>query len=79
MPLEAHLLQTNWQKEKVEVIIYPLAHPHGDRMAWFVDVNIQAPASGETGAQVRKISFVFPTYEDAANFQIAMMHAESVM
>jgi hypothetical protein len=77
MPFEAHLLQENWQKEKVEVIVYP--QQHEARIVHVAQVNIQTLATGETGALVRKMSFVFPTYEDAANFQIAMMHAESVM
>lgn len=79
MPFEAHLLQENWQKEKVEVIVYPQQHPQEARMVHVAQVNIQTLATGETGALVRKMSFVFQNYEDAANFQIAMMHAESVM
>ena len=79
MPFDAHLLQENWNKERVEVIVYSQQHPTEIRAVHVAQVNIQTPAAGETGAVVRKMSFVFPTQEDAVRFQLAMMEAESVV
>jgi hypothetical protein len=79
MPFEAHLLQMNWQKEKVEVILYSQQHPQEPRIVHVVQVNIQTLATGETASTLRKVDFVFSNYEDADTFQIAMRHAESVM
>ncbi len=79
MPFEAHLLQENWNKEKVEVIVFPQPIPSGERIVYVAQVNIQTLAAGETGATIRKMSFVFAHEEDAVNFQLAMRVAESVI
>lgn len=79
MPFEVHMLQENLNKEKVEVIVFTQPSPIGDRILHVTQVNIQKLASGETGAQVRQMSFVFATREQAVNFQLAMLEAESVV
>lgn len=79
MPFEVHMLQTNLNQEKVEVIVYTQPAPTGDRILHVTEVNIQRLATGETGAQVRKMSFVFTTREQAVTFQLAMLEAESVV
>ena len=79
MPFEVHMLQSNLNNEKVEVIEYKQASPQGDRILHVVEINIQRLATGETGAQVRKMSFVFGGKEQAILFQQALLEAESVV
>lgn len=79
MAFQIHMLQENMNKEKVEVIVYQQPSPEADRILHITEVNIQRLATGETGAMVRKMSFVFTTREQAVNFQLAMLEAESVV
>lgn len=79
MAFEVHMLQENANKEKVEVIVFTQPAPTGDRILHVAQVNIQRLATGETGAQVRTMSFVFGTREQAVGFQLAMLEAESVV
>lgn len=79
MPFEVHMLQKNLNDEKVEVVVYTQPAPQGDRILHVTEVNIQRLATGETGAMVRKMSFVFTTREQAVTFQLAMLEAESVV
>lgn len=79
MPFEVHMLQKNLNDERVEVILYTQPTPMSDRILYVVQVNIQRLATGETGAQVRKMDFVFTAREDAVRFQLAMLDAESVV
>lgn len=80
MPFEAHLLMVNANNEKVEVIVYAQTHPSEARIVHVAQVNIQnQPATEQATTQVRKMSFVFRTPDEALNFQVAMMNAESVV
>jgi hypothetical protein len=79
MPFEVHMLQNNLNQEKVEVIVFTQPDATGNRILHVAQVNIQKLASGETGAQVRSMSFVFTTRDQAVGFQLAMLEAESVV
>ena len=79
MPFEVHMLQKNLNDEKVEVVEYKQPAPAGDRILHIVEINIQRLASGETGAQVRKMAFIFNTKEHAVMFQQALLDTESVV
>jgi hypothetical protein len=79
MPFEVHMLQNNGNQERVEVIVYSRPTEMGDRILHIAEVNIQKPATGETGALTRKMSFVFGTKDQAIGFQLAMLEAESVV